>query len=954
MKNIVFIILLLLSPFFIFAQSNPILWANKAGGTNYEYCNSNSIAVDTNGNSYVTGYFNGSATFGIITLTSNGSYDIFVAKLDSNGNWLWAKQAGGINYDCGNSIAVDASGNIYVTGRFRNTAIFDTTTVTGSNSNDIFVAKLDSNGNWLWAKQAGVADNDCGYGIAVDASGNIYVSGWFQGVATFGYTNITSTVNSADIFVAKMDSNGNWLWVNKAGGTTTDNGNSIAVDSSGNIYVTGWFQGVATFGTTNIKITSNGDFDIFIAKLDSNGNWLWAKQAGGTKVDYGNSIAVDTNGNSYVTGIFYSATAAFGDITLESSGGVDIFVAKLDSSGDWEQANKAGGTDDDWVNGIAVDASGNSYVTGFFDISATFGYTTLINSGGYDIFVAKLDSSGNNWLMATKAGENINYYGNGIAVDADGNSYVTGYFEGSSTFCSTVLTSSGYYDIFVAKLDSSGNWEWAKKAGGTNYDFSYSIAVDTSGSCYITGEFFDYATFGDIILTSNGSYDIFVAKLDSSGDWEWANKAGGTDDDWGYGIAVDASGNSYVTGYFYGAANFGSTTLTSYGYYDIFIAKLDSSGNWLWAKNAGGTGTDGGYSIAVDASRNSYVTGYFYYSTTLGSTTLTSNGGNDIFVTKVHIPYYPAGVLIVEETYSIPVTVSGGDADRGTLDDFPSIPNQSATYKKFNFILDNNIPNWTITMQTSDNYGAYYQNNSWHVVNNTGGQIIFDISFSVSKGAVELPIILGNDNPLPVELSSFTAYVNPQNKINIMWTTQTETGLLGYNIMRSTQNELTTAHIVSPLIPATNSSQPRTYLYTDEEVTESRTYYYWLQCNDLGGTIKIYGSISLDYNPNGGTTTPSILVTELQPIYPNPFNPIAYIPYTLETKSEVKINIYNTRGQVVKTFDLGSQEKGHHRITWDGRDNDGNLSGNGIYYIIMKAGKKSFQRKAVLMKQNKY
>ena len=234
MKNIVFIILLLLSPFFIFAQSNPILWANKAGGTNYEYCNSNSIAVDANGNSYVTGYFNGSATFGIITLTSNGSYDIFVAKLDSNGNWLWAKQAGGINYDCGNSIAVDASGNIYVTGRFRNTAIFGTTTVTGSNSNDIFVAKLDSNGNWLWAKQAGGADNDCGYGIAVDASGNIYVSGWFQGVANFGNTNITGTVNSLDIFVAKMDSNGNWLWVNKAGGTSTDNtdnGNSIAVDS---------------------------------------------------------------------------------------------------------------------------------------------------------------------------------------------------------------------------------------------------------------------------------------------------------------------------------------------------------------------------------------------------------------------------------------------------------------------------------------------------------------------------------------------------------------------------------------------------------------------------------------------------------------------------------------------------------------------------------------------------
>jgi len=1264
MKKTFLIVLLLLSCVFIFAQLNPWLWVKNNIGINTN-CISYGIAVDASGNSYVTGYFQGTATFGYTTLTSSGGSDIFVAKLDSWGNWFWAKNAGGTGADIGYGIAVDASGDSYVTGYFYGSAIFGYTTLTSSGGSDIFVAKLDSWGNWLWAKNAGGTGADIGYGIAVDADGNSYVTGYFQSSpAAFGSTTLISN-GDYDIFVAKLDSWGNnWLWAKNAGGTSDDYGEGIAVDADGNSYVTGYFQSSpATFGSTTLisngdydifvakldssgnnwlwaknaggtsddycygiavdasgnsyvtgifsnsatfgstTLISNGDYDIFIAKLDSSGDWEWAKNAGGTGGDWGYGIAVDTDGNSYVTGIFYSATAAFGDITLESSGGVDIFVAKLDSSGDWEWANKAGGTDDDWVNGIAVDASGNSYVTGFFDISATFGYTTLINSGGYDIFVAKLDSSGNNWLMATKAGENINYYGNGIAVDADGNSYVTGYFEGSSTFCSTVLTSSGYYDIFVAKLDSSGNWEWAKKAGGTNYDFSYSIAVDTSGSCYITGEFFDYATFGDIILTSNGSYDIFIAKLDSNGNWLWAKKAGGSSPDFGNGIAVDASGNSYVTGYFGGTtATFGSTTLTTNGGYDIFVAKLDSNGNWVWAKNAGGgspdfgygiavdasgnsyvtgyfqspnayfdsttltnSGSDDifvakldsngnwvwankagankgdyGYSIAVDASGNSYVTGYFDTSATFGLTTLTSNGSSDIFIakldssgnwlwaknaggivsdigygiavdasgnsyvtgyfdysasfgstltskgaydifvakldssgnwlwaknaggekydrgrgiaidangnsyvtgyfdtsasfgsttltsygsfdifvakldssgnwlwaknaggtnndmgydiavdasgnsyvtgyfsgtstagitfgnitiyglssglytnifiTKVHIPYYPAGVSIVEETYGIPVTVSGGDAYMGTLDNFPSIPNQSTTYKKFNFILDNSISHWTITMQTSDTYGAYYQNNSWHVVNGNGTQIVFNIYLSGTKGNVEVPIILGDQDPaLPVELSSFTAYVNPQNKINIMWTTQTETGLLGYNIMRSTQNDLSTANIVSPLIPATNSSQPRTYLYTDEEVTESRTYYYWLQCNDLDGTIKIYGSISLDYNSNGGTTTPSILVTELQPIYPNPFNPISYIPYTLESKSEVKINIYNTRGQIVKTFDLGAQEKGHHRITWDGRDNDGNISGNGIYYIVMKAGKESFQRKAVLMK----
>jgi hypothetical protein len=172
----------------------------------------------------------------------------------------------------------------------------------------------------------------------------------------------------------------------------------------------------------------------------------------------------------------------------------------------------------------------------------------------------------------------------------------------------------------------------------------------------------------------------------------------------------------------------------------------------------------------------------------------------------------------------------------------------------------------------------------------------------------------------------------------------------GFYVIRSTQNELSTAEVISPLIYATNTSEPKTYLYTDTELTESGTYYYWLQCNDLDGTFKIFGSISIDYNPTGGSTTPSILVTELQPVYPNPFNPQLFIPFSLADKAEVKFIIYNTRGQIVKTFDLGTQDKGHHRITWDGSDNNGSLCGNGIYYLVMQAGKTQCQRKAVLMK----
>jgi len=432
-----------------------------------------------------------------------------LALFAQNEDWHWAIQAGGTDDDYSYGIAIDSNRNSYVTGYFKSSSItFGTTTLTNSGYEDIFVAKMDSNGNWLWAKQAGGTDYDEGMSIAVDANGNSYVTGYFFSNANFGDTNLISSGYS-DIYIAKLDSNGNWLWVKQAGGTSEEWGIGVAVDSNGNSYVTGFYQESATFGT--ITLTSSGGNDIFVAKLDSNGNWLWAKQAGGTSYDEGVSIAVDTNGNSYVTGDF-SASATFGTTTLTSSGEGDIFVAKMDISGNWLWAQQAGGTDYDSGFSVAVDANGNIYVTGSFKESATLGTTTLTSSGSEDIFIAKLDSNGN-WLWAKQAGGTYYDFGNSIAVDANGNSYVTGYFEYSATFGATTLTSSGESDIFVAKLNSNGNWLWAKQTGGTSFDFGYGIAVDANGSSYVTGFFMESATFGTTPLTSSGGYDIFVAKL---------------------------------------------------------------------------------------------------------------------------------------------------------------------------------------------------------------------------------------------------------------------------------------------------------------------------------------------------------------------------------------------------------------------------------------------------------
>ena len=422
-----------------------------------------------------------------------------------------------------------------------------------------------------------------------------------------------------------------FAWAKSAGGTDEDGGYDIALDGSGNTYVTGYFEGTANFG--NITLTSSGEKDIFIAKYDAAGNVLWAKRAGGVEIDYSSDISVDGSGNSYVTGIFVG-TATFGSTTLTSSGLSNTFVAKYDAAGNvlWAKSASGGFSGGD---GIAPDGSGNSYVTGSFNGTVSFGSISLTNNSLFgDIFIAKYDAAGN-VLWAKSAGGTNSDGGIGIGVDGSGNSYVTGYFRATASFGSTTLTSSGLSNAFVAKYDAAGNVMWAKRAGGTGSDNGNDISADGSGNSYVTGIFSGTATFGSFTLTSSGLSDVFIGKYDAAGNVLWAKKAGGTGSDYGNGIAVDGSSNSYVTGIFSGTATFGSISLTSNGSADIFIAKYDTVGNVLWAKGAGGIGFGGGIGIALDGSGNSYVTGSFNNTVSFGSITLVSSGSDDVFIIKL-------------------------------------------------------------------------------------------------------------------------------------------------------------------------------------------------------------------------------------------------------------------------------------------------------------------------------
>ena len=300
----------------------------------------------TDGSSVVIGSFESSSiTFGSTTLTNAGSGDIFVAQLDSNGNWVWAVGAGG-DYDksYGRSIATLIDGSSVVTGYYDGYIIrFGSATFThpiAGNTNagdsDIFVAKLDSNGNWIWAIGAGGSDaDDEGHGIATLADGSSVVTGSFESSSiTFGSTTL-SNAGSGDIFVAKLDSNGNWIWAVGARSSYYDIGRSIATLTDGSFIVTGNYNyGSITFGSTTLSNAGSGD--IFVAKLDSNGNWVWAVGARSSYYDYGTEIATLTDGSSVVTGGYRSSSITFGSTTLtkagSGAGSGDVFVAKVDTA----------------------------------------------------------------------------------------------------------------------------------------------------------------------------------------------------------------------------------------------------------------------------------------------------------------------------------------------------------------------------------------------------------------------------------------------------------------------------------------------------------------------------------------------------------------------------------------------------------------------------------------------
>jgi hypothetical protein len=419
-------------------------------------------------------------------------------------------------------------------------------------------------------------------------------------------------------------------WALSAGGLSNDRGLGMATDAVGNVIVTGDFVGTATFGGTTIA--SVGGADIFVAKYTPGGSLIWVTSAGGANNDAGWGVATDAVGNVLVVGYFTSA-ADFNGTRLTSLGGDDIFVAKYDPSGDLLWVTSAGGTSIDRARGIATDATGNVIVAGYFNGSATFDSTPVTGAGDNDAFVAKYDAAGNfQWVRSAGGiGDDQAWR---CGVDGSGNIVVTGRFTLTASFGSTQVTSAGMRDIFVAKYNANnGAVLWVQSAGGPGEDQGWDLATHGS-DVVVTGSYSGTATFGSTDLTSFGNLDVFVAKYNIAGLQLWVQSGGGGGDDEGLSVATDGAGHVIATGFFFNAADFGSTTIRGEGQGDVFLIKYDGPGNLLWAQSAGGESLDVGFDIGTDGSNNILGTGSFQDTATFGSATLVTAGVDDAFIIK--------------------------------------------------------------------------------------------------------------------------------------------------------------------------------------------------------------------------------------------------------------------------------------------------------------------------------
>jgi len=425
-------------------------------------------------------------------------------------------------------------------------------------------------GDGAWAR--GYASGATVIDMAVDAAGNTLVTGSFQGTLTIGTDVLTS--NGTDVFLAKFGPGGQPLWANSYGGANTQVAQGVTFDGAGNAIVVGQFLGNINFGGGNLSSPGCCFEDLFVAKLDADGAYVWGKQFGDGDVERAKAVTVNAADEIFITGE-YKSSLDFGDGGIaDTAGDFNLFVAKLSAAGDGVWSASFGDGVAESGEEIAIDVNGDVIIAGDFEGGLSLGATTLTAPGDQSLFVAKLSGQNGTPIWASAYGDD-SASTDAVSVDAQGDVYVGGSYRGSIDFGDGPMTSGTGDDVFVLKIASSGALTWWQSFGSSSPQMLGGLAVTPGGDAYVAGSFAGDINLGAGVLMSGGGADVYAGKLlTEDGCLGYQVVYGGAGEQGAQALAVTAAGEAFVAGSFTEAIDFGSGELTATAT-DLFVTKLN-------------------------------------------------------------------------------------------------------------------------------------------------------------------------------------------------------------------------------------------------------------------------------------------------------------------------------------------------------------------------------------------
>lgn len=967
-----------------YTSAGGFLWARSFGAANQDICRA--VEVAPNGDVVIIGNFQNSADFdpgpGVRRLTSNGNSDIFFARLSSTGDLIFANSMGGTTNDNPSGLALDASGNIFLTGTFTSATVdFDpgpgVSTLTKIGTVDAWVARYDNNGNHIWSFNIGAAGSTQlnAYRMILAPDGNLAITGYFTGgpidFNPGAGSNTQTSKGISDIFVARYDLSGAYVSSFAVGGTGTDLSYGIAADATGNIYITGQFEDVVDFnpGATISNLTSKGLSDIFLAKYTAAGDYVYAKGIGSATGNEGaNTVMVDGAGNPVIVGSFagtvdFDPGASVVNL-ISNNSSLDVFVAKFTSAGAFSWAKSFGGIYNDQAYTLSKDASGNINIAGYFQNTADFdpgpgtvnltapgslglSYSLKLSSAGnyisvftpqaypqasasqvlgatwvdadnnyyvtggfgktvdfdpgpgetsltaisyQDFFIAKYNAAGDLVFVKSLGNANGGLVGNGIVTDAAGNIYIAGKFQATLDVdpgpAVVSYSSKGSFDIFLLKLSSTGNYLGSAQIGGTGSDAVTALIIDNAGALYITGQFLATVDFNpgpvNNSLVSKGNGDAFVAKYNSNLDYIFAAQFGGTANDAGNDIALDNSGNLYTVGSFNGTADMDPGTnaynLISAGNTDAFLSKIDNNGNFVYAMRLGSNLADVANAVSVDGSGNIYMGGMFNgtvdFDPGAGSTELTSAGLGDIYLAKFDangnfqgarayggtgndigqkLKLDSKGNVYLAGQYGSPqlnFDLKGTPVtytNEGDLDVFLAVINPSLNY----------LAGRTVGGAQADLLGALSLDAAGNIYLGGSFGSAATIDNLTGTGSYSFRSVNTRDifltkfavpEILPVTLEKFTAILQ-QAEVFVRWTVSTQINNLKFEIERSADGK--TFKMIGIVAGCSNCPERIEYQYIDKQPLTGVSFYR-LKQTDIDGNFTYSRGVRVSNHDNKG------------------------------------------------------------------------------------------------------